>query len=89
MHDYDPRQQNGIIFSRYCLNTLNMPNSQNRSKNNSNSGKGHAKDITSKASASKSNPERSDKKHGREENDGNTNRTSNQGRKSASGGSPE
>jgi hypothetical protein len=66
-----------------------MPNSQNRSNDNSNAGKGHAKDIESKTSSSKSNPERSDKKHGRQENDGNTNRTSNQGRKSASGGSPE
>ncbi|HEU4470399.1 MAG TPA: hypothetical protein VFR58_04890 [Flavisolibacter sp.] len=67
-----------------------MPNSQNRSKNNSNAGKGHSKDISSKASAPKANPERSDLKRGGGEDrgtKGDTGRTSNQGRKRASGGS--
>ncbi|HYC29579.1 MAG TPA: hypothetical protein VEB42_12190, partial [Chitinophagaceae bacterium] len=65
-----------------------MPNSQNRSTNNNDSGKGQPKDHTSKASAQKSNPERSDRKHGDhpKEHRGDTGRSSNQGRKEASGG---
>lgn len=65
-----------------------MPNQGNRSNGSSHSGKGHAKDdLTKKDSSQKPNPERSDIKHGTNENDGNTNRTSNEGRKAASGGS--
>lgn len=63
-----------------------MPNSQNRSNNNSNSGKGQPKDRTTKASAPKPNPERSDLKQGSPDR-GDTSRSSNQGRKRASGGS--
>jgi len=65
-----------------------MPNSQNRNTDNSNSGKGQPKDRTSKASAPKPNPERSDIKQGSDRGrSGSTDRSSNQGRKSASGGS--
>ncbi len=64
-----------------------MPNQGNRSNGNSQSGKGQTGDaMKKKTSSQKPNPERSDKKHPHE-NDGNTGRTSNQGRKSASGGS--
>lgn len=70
-----------------------MPNSQNRnSGGNENSGKGQPKDrSTTKASAPKPNPERSDLKNGEHDRDhkGDTSRSSNQGRKSASGGSAE
>ena len=67
-----------------------MPNSQNRNTDNSNSGKGQPKDRTQNASAPKPNPERSDLKHSEGGNrQGSTDRTSNQGRKTASGGSAE
>jgi hypothetical protein len=65
-----------------------MPNQGNRSNGNSHSGKGQTGDAIKKASVPKPNPERSDKKHGspgKERSD--TGRTSNQGRKRASGGS--
>jgi hypothetical protein len=66
-----------------------MPNSANKSNGGSNAGKGAPRHQTSNASAPKSNPERSDLKHGDHPKDrrGDTDRTSNQGRKSASGGS--
>ncbi len=64
-----------------------MPNQGNRSNGSSNSGKGQTGDAQKKGVAPKPNPERSDVKHGTNDNDGNTNRTSNQGRKTASGGS--
>jgi hypothetical protein len=66
-----------------------MPNSQNRNTNKGGSGKGHAKDVNKESNAPKPNPERSDLKRG-SGGDGereNTGRTSNQGRKRASGGS--
>jgi hypothetical protein len=65
-----------------------MPNSQNRSNNNNNSDKGQPKDRPQEASAPKSNPERSDVKHGDhpKEHRGDTSRSSSQGRKEASGG---
>jgi hypothetical protein len=71
-----------------------MPNSANRNNNKGkgNSGKGHAEEIDSNDSAQKPNPERSDIKHGTDEpksHDGDTTRSSNQGRKEASGGSVE
>ena len=71
-----------------------MPNSANRSKNNNNSSKGHAEDINNQSDAAKSkpNPERSDLKHGDHphgDHHGDTSRSSNQGRKEASGGSAE
>lgn len=69
-----------------------MPNSANRNSGNANSGKGQPKDrSTTEASAPKPNPERSDVKNGRHEKDhqGDTSRSSNQGRKSASGGTAE
>jgi hypothetical protein len=67
-----------------------MPNQGNRSNGNSHSGKGQTGDAIKKSSEPKPNPERSDVKHKTSENaDNNTSRTSNQGRKSASGGSAE
>ena len=68
-----------------------MPNSANRNNNKSNSGKGHAEDMHS-GSSQKPNPERSDIKHDTDHpsnRKGDTNRTSNQGRKEASGGEVE
>ncbi len=68
-----------------------MPNSANRNSGGNNSSKGHPDDPTSKASAPKPNPERSDLKHGSgdhsKDHEGDTSRSSNQGRKEASGGS--
>jgi hypothetical protein len=66
-----------------------MPNSANKSNNNRNAGQGQPKDRVSHTSAPKPNPERSDRKQGRSDdnNSGDTSRTSNQGRKQASGGS--
>ncbi|MDQ3278622.1 MAG: hypothetical protein M3Q06_09860 [Bacteroidota bacterium] len=64
-----------------------MPNKGNRSNGSSHSGKGQTGDAMKKTSAPKPNPERSDIKQNRDDNDGNTGRTSNQGRKRASGGS--
>jgi len=66
-----------------------MPNSANRSNGGSNAGQGAPKRASSKTSSQKSNPERSDLKRGGSTKDrrGDTGRTSNQGRKSASGGS--
>ena len=69
-----------------------MPNSQNRNSGGSNreSGKGQPKDRTQNAAAPKPNPERSDLKQNDGGNrQGSTDRTSNQGRKRASGGSAE
>jgi hypothetical protein len=69
-----------------------MPNSANRSKNgNSNAGKGQPRHDANNDSSQKANPERSDLKRGgsAKERGGDTGRTSNQGRKSASGGSAE
>ena len=65
-----------------------MPNSQNRGKSSKNAGQGHPDDPAQKASAPKPNPERSDKKHCSPDKDhrGDTSRSSNQGRKEASGG---
>lgn len=69
-----------------------MPNSANRNNNKSNSGKGHAEDPNQNSSSQKSNPERSDIKNDTDHpssRGGDTNRTSNQGRKEASGGETE
>ncbi|HUC80848.1 MAG TPA: hypothetical protein VMR70_08025 [Flavisolibacter sp.] len=69
-----------------------MPNSANRNNNKSNSGKGHAEEANSGSSAPKPNPERSDVKHNTDQafnRSGDTSRTSNQGRKEASGGEVE
>ena len=66
-----------------------MPNSANRSNGGgSNSNQGQPKHRTSRSSSEKSNPERSDLKRGDnpKQRGENTGRTSNQGRKSASGG---
>jgi hypothetical protein len=76
-------------FQFFFSKTKPMPNQGNRSNGSNNSGKGQTGDATKKASAPKPNPERSDKKHGSGNNDGDTGRTSNQGRKAASGGSAE
>jgi hypothetical protein len=66
-----------------------MPNSANKSNNNRNAGQGQPKDRVSNTKEQKPNPERSDRKQGRSDNNsgGDTGRTSNQGRKQASGGS--
>lgn len=69
-----------------------MPNSANRNNNKKGSGKGHAEDMNAKGPEQKPNPERSDVKHGTDEpksHRGDTSRSSNQGRKEASGGSAE
>ena len=68
-----------------------MPNSQNRNNGNNNSGKGQPKDRPTQASAPQPNPERSDIKQGDHPKDhrGDTSRSSNQGRKEASGGSAD
>ncbi len=67
-----------------------MPNSANKSNGKQHSGQGQPKeDQTEKTSSQKENPERSDLKHGGHDKDhkGDSGRSSNQGRKSASGGS--
>jgi hypothetical protein len=64
-----------------------MPNSANRKVGNNKAGTGHKEDVNTKRSGTKANPERSDKKHSHDNNDGSTGRSSNQGRKAASGGS--
>lgn len=70
-----------------------MPNEANRSNGNSNSGQGAKHDPTTKTSSPKENPERSDIKHGSGDHpktsEGDTSRSSNQGRKEASGGGNE
>lgn len=68
-----------------------MPNSGNRSSSNKNSGEGSPRHRTSRSSSQRNNAERSDVKHGDHPKDHNTDtsRSSNQGRKSASGGSVE
>ncbi len=69
-----------------------MPNSANRNPGGNNASKGHPDDPATQAAAPKPNPERSDIKHGTDEpktHDGDTSRSSNQGRKEASGGGNE
>ncbi len=66
-----------------------MPNSANKSNGGkSNAGQGAPRRQVSNDSGSKPNPERSDLKHGGHEKNhkGDTGRSSNQGRKSSSGG---
>ena len=65
-----------------------MPNSANKSNGSSNSGQGqrHHPSEQHDKETQNANPERSDIKRGTNENDGNTSRTSSQGRKTASGG---
>jgi hypothetical protein len=67
-----------------------MPNSGNRSNSgNKNAGEGSQKHRTSKTSSPQNNPERSDIKHEGHPKDhkGDTSRSSDRGRKTASGGS--
>ena len=68
-----------------------MPNRANRNTGGgSNHNVGQPKHETGKTPKEKPNTERSDVKHNTSENnDGNTSRTSNQGRKAASGGSAD
>lgn len=68
-----------------------MPNQGNKGNGRSNSGQGQTGDPTRKAAAPKPNPERSDLKHGSPERGkrDDASRTSNQGRKTASGGGNE
>ena len=77
-----------LIFSK----TQRMPNSANRNNNKSNSGKGHAEEANTQPASQKPNPERSDLKQDTDttrQHRGDTSRSSNQGRKEASGGSAE
>ena len=68
-----------------------MPNSANRNAGGNNASKGQPKHDVSNDKKSKANEERSDRKHGDhpQEHKGDTSRSSNQGRKEASGGSVE
>jgi hypothetical protein len=79
-----------LYFQPYSSKTYCMPNSANRSSNNKNAGQGQPEHRTSRSSQ-KDNTERSDLKHGDHSKDhkGDTSRSSNQGRKSASGGSAD
>lgn len=64
-----------------------MPNSANRSNGSGNASQGQPKHRTSRSGSDKPNPERSDLKRDSSKQDrGSTDRTSNQGRKQASGG---
>lgn len=66
-----------------------MPNSANRSKGSGNANQGQPKHRTSRSDSDKPNLERSDLKRDSSDNrrQGTPDRTSNQGRKQASGGS--
>ena len=69
-----------------------MPNSGNRNNgNNKNSGEGSPRHRTSRTSPQKNNPEQSDIKHEShpKQHKGDTSRSSDMGRKAASGGSIE
>ena len=68
-----------------------MPNSANRKAGNNKGGTGHKEDVSKSSGPSKPNTERSDLKHGDHDKHhrGDTSRSSNQGRKEASGGSAE
>jgi hypothetical protein len=68
-----------------------MPNSANRNAGSNNNSKGPPKHDAGHDSSSKPNPERSDLKNGDHAKDHkvDTSRSSNQGRKEASGGSAE
>jgi hypothetical protein len=83
-----------LYFYQLFSKTYHMPNSanSNNKKSKTSHGKGHAEEIDSNASAQKPNAERSDIKHGTDEpqsHHGDTSRSSNQGRKEASGGTLE
>lgn len=70
--------------------TYRMPNSANRNHGGNNASKGQPKHEPGRGSDQKPNPERSDIKHNTDgDGKGSTGRTSNQGRKSASGGEAE
>jgi hypothetical protein len=78
------------IFNLFFLKHNHMPNQANRNAGSNHSSQGHPDDPNNQSSAPKPNPERSDIKHGTDEpktHDGDTSRSSNQGRKEASGGS--
>jgi hypothetical protein len=73
-----------------------MPNSANKNGGSKNSGskssgqgQHHHPEEQQAKNTQKPNPERSDVKAGTDHNDGHTSRSSNQGRKSASGGTVE
>jgi hypothetical protein len=67
-----------------------MPNSANRNAGSNKGGSGHKEEVN-KTDKQKPNPERSDLKHGDHEkhHEGDTSRSSSQGRKEASGGEVE
>lgn len=70
-----------------------MPNSANRNNGGNNASKGQPKHEPSRGSSQQTNAERSDVKHGSGDHPktqrGDTGRSSNQGRKEASGGSED
>ncbi|GAA4739627.1 hypothetical protein [Flavisolibacter ginsenosidimutans] len=69
-----------------------MPNSANRKAGDNKGGTGHKEDVNKKRDSPKPNPERSDVKHDTDKpktHRGDTSRSSNQGRKEASGGRAE
>ena len=69
-----------------------MPNSANRKAGDNKAGTGHKEDVNNKDNKPKPNPERSDLKHDTDKpktHRGDTSRSSNQGRKEASGGRAE
>ena len=79
-----------LYFRTVFPKLYNMPNSANRNNGGgSNSNQGQPKHDPSRGSSEKPNPERSDLKQGDhpKHHQGDTSRSSNQGRKEASGGS--
>lgn len=69
-----------------------MPNSANRKAGDNKGGTGHKEDVNKSSGPSKPNTERSDVKHNTDNakhHRGDTSRSSNQGRKEASGGRAE
>jgi hypothetical protein len=83
-----------LYFQRYLSKTFYMPNSANRNNGGgSNSNKGQPKHHEGRDTSENPNPERSDIKHGSGDHpknqEGDTSRSSNQGRKEASGGSAD
>lgn len=79
------------LFIGICLKQFYMPNSANRNAGGNNASKGQPKHDVGHDNKPKANDERSDRKHGDhpKESRGDTSRSSNQGRKEASGGTVE
>lgn len=82
----------GTLSAAFSQNPYTMPNSQNRNAGSNKGSVGQPAEVSNKAKAPKPNPERSDIKHDTDKpksHRGDTGRSSNQGRKEASGGSAE